>query len=81
MGYFGYEMKQECYRDVMKNEYAATTPDAAFIFVDRMIAFDHLENATYLVALVDSTSPEHEQSIQEWLDSTHSYIRNPPPIG
>jgi len=49
VGYFGYELKAECDGEMA---HFATTPDAAFVFADRLIAFDHLEGCTYLVCLV-----------------------------
>jgi len=47
-GYFGYELKADC--DGVA-AHRASTPDAAFIFADRLIAFDHEEHCTYLVGL------------------------------
>jgi para-aminobenzoate synthetase len=47
-GYFGYELKAECDG---RAAHSAATPDAAFVFADRLIAFDHLEGHTYLLAL------------------------------
>jgi len=47
-GYVGYELKAEC--DGVP-AHRATTLDAAFIFADRLIAFDHQERQTYLLAL------------------------------
>jgi para-aminobenzoate synthetase len=47
-GYFGYELKAECEAVAA---HAAPTPDAAFVRADRLIAFDHREGHTYLLAL------------------------------
>jgi para-aminobenzoate synthetase len=59
-GYFGYELKADCDGDAA---HRASTPDAAFIFADRLIAFDHEERRTYLLALVPSnpSPPELHQ--------------------
>ena len=43
-GYLGYELKAECDGAAA---HAASTPDAAFVLADRMIAFDHQERHTY----------------------------------
>ncbi len=52
-GYFGYELKADC---GAKAAHRATTPDAAFVFADRLIAFDHQERHTYLLAHVPQAS-------------------------
>lgn len=51
VGYLGYEMKAECGAD---RRHDAPLPDAGFMLAERLIAFDHLEGATYLVQLVDA---------------------------
>lgn len=48
VGYLGYELKAETGGQAA---YQAETPDAALLFADRMVAFDHAESATYLLAL------------------------------
>jgi para-aminobenzoate synthetase len=48
-GYLGYELKADC--DGVAT-HRATTPDASFVFADRLIVFDHAERHTYLLALV-----------------------------
>jgi para-aminobenzoate synthetase len=59
-GYLGYELKAEC--DGVA-AHRAPTPDAAFVFADRLIAFDHEERRTYLLALAPSnpSPPELHQ--------------------
>jgi len=47
-GYLGYELKAECDGAAA---HCAGTPDAAFLFADRLIAFDHQEQHAYLLAL------------------------------
>ncbi len=47
-GYLGYELKAECDGAAA---HRATTPDAAFVLADRLIAFDHQERHTYLLSL------------------------------
>jgi para-aminobenzoate synthetase len=46
-GYLGYELKAECDGTTA---HCAGTPDAAFLLADRLIAFDHQERRTYLLA-------------------------------
>jgi para-aminobenzoate synthetase len=56
-GYFGYELKADCGGAAA---HRAETPDAAFILADRLIAFDHQERHTYLLALTDPTPELHQ---------------------
>ena len=63
-GWFGYELKAECGGDAA---HESPLPDAAFVFADRMIAFDHAERRTYLLAL---TEPSGEAEAERWLDAT-----------
>ncbi len=65
-GYFGYELKADC---GSPNAHRADTPDAMWIFADRMIAVDHEEGKTYLLAL-DDTTPRTESAAQAWLIRT-----------
>jgi para-aminobenzoate synthetase len=58
VGYLGYELKAECAADAA---HRAPTPDAAFVLADRLIAFDHRERHTYLLALTHPHSPELHQ--------------------
>jgi para-aminobenzoate synthetase len=51
VGYLGYELKAECGGDLAhRSEY----PDAAMLFADRAIAFDHLDNTIHLLALAEA---------------------------
>ena len=56
-GYLGYELKAECDGTAA---HRASTPDAAFVLADRLIAFDHQEGHTYLLALVPEESELHQ---------------------
>jgi len=76
VGYFGYELKQECGG---QGPHPAAQPDAMFIFADRFVAFDHLARKTYLVALTAHDAPAPEgwfDSIEESLGALNS----PPPL-
>ncbi len=65
VGYFGYEMKTEC---GSPNRHRAETPDACWLFADRLIAVDHQEDATYAVCLAEDT-PQGAREAAGWLDS------------
>ncbi len=76
VGYLGYEMKSECgYAASHPSEY----PDAAFIFSDRLVAFDHAEGRTYLLALLTEQGKEGEEigaDAERWLDATAARLAN-----
>lgn len=63
VGYFGYELKREFGGG---DTHRAATPDAVWILADRFIAFDHLEQRSWVVCLDGarlSTSNAH------WVDT------------
>ena len=62
VGYLGYELKAECGHG---SGHPSDHPDAAFILADRVIAFDHEENCTYLLCLHQLGGEEGEA----WLDA------------
>jgi para-aminobenzoate synthetase len=63
-GYLGYEVKADCGAG---HAHRSALPDAAFIFADRLIAFDHEQGCTYLLCLSD---PETEAEGEDWLSTT-----------
>jgi len=63
-GYLGYELKSEC---GSATAHASPHPDAAFILADRLIAFDHEEEATYFLCLHE---PGAESVADTWLATT-----------
>ena len=67
-GYLGYELKADCGAD---RAHESDVPDAAFVFADRLIAFDHEEEMVYLVCI------EHDEQLdraQEWMDETQDRL-------
>ncbi|EST32791.1 aminodeoxychorismate synthase component I [Streptomyces niveus] len=69
VGYFGYELKAECGATA---RHTAETPDAAWMFADRVIAIDHQEGLTYLVAVHDENT---RRDAQEWVERTSALLR------
>jgi para-aminobenzoate synthetase len=63
-GYLGYELKAECDG---APAHRAATPDAAFVLADRLIAFDHQEQRTYLFSL-NETDPWIEETERRLVD-------------
>src|SRR5829696_9963549 len=51
-GYLGYELKAERGGELV---HRSTLPDAALVFCDRLIAFDHDQRRVHLLALADAT--------------------------
>jgi para-aminobenzoate synthetase len=61
VGYLGYELKADCgHADARRSEH----PDAAFILADRVVAFDHEANCTYLLALHKASEEGEEVGAQ-----------------
>jgi para-aminobenzoate synthetase len=72
-GYFGYELKAECGSGAA---HASQLPDAAFILAGRMIAFDHTEGHTYLLALAEQGG---EEGALAWIEQTERRLATLPP--
>jgi para-aminobenzoate synthetase len=68
VGYLGYEMKADCGAAV---RHRAPTPDAQWIFADRLIVVDHVAERTHVIALAD---PETLVAGHQWLASTRAAL-------
>jgi para-aminobenzoate synthetase len=80
-GYLGYELKAECDGAAA---HRASTPDAAFVLADRMIAFDHQEGHTYLLALPSGPQarpPAAGDASWAWLEETSRRLGSLPELG
>jgi para-aminobenzoate synthetase len=75
VGYFGYELKADCGGS---SAHRSAQHDAAFVFADRMIAFDHLEECTYVVCLTD---PGNLEDAERWIAATSLRLSSLPPLG
>ena len=74
VGYFGYELKADCEGN---DAHHSTMPDAAFVFADRLIAFDHVEQATYVLCVTD---PDGVEAGDRWIAETSLRLASLPPI-
>ena len=74
VGYFGYELKADCGGDAV---HESELPDAAFLFADRLIAFDHVEGCTYLLCVTDA---EHAEDGERWIAETGLRLAALPPV-
>ncbi|ATE56594.1 aminodeoxychorismate synthase component I [Actinosynnema pretiosum] len=64
VGYLGYELKAECGGDAV---HRSGHPDAALVFADRALVFDHREKRCHLLAL--------EGADGGWLDRAEEFLR------
>jgi para-aminobenzoate synthetase len=70
VGYFGYELKADCDGDAA---HQSRTPDAAWLFADRVVVIDHQQARTYLLALHDG-GPANRAGADEWLADTSARL-------
>ncbi len=73
-GYLGYELKAD---SGGSDAHSSTMPDAFFVFADRMIAFDHLEGAAYVLGVCERGDSE---ATDRWLAETGLRLSSLPPI-
>jgi para-aminobenzoate synthetase len=74
VGYFGYELKADCGGS---SAHSSAQPDAAFVFADRLIAFDHVEKCTYVVCFAD---PGKLEEAERWISATSLRLASLPPL-
>jgi para-aminobenzoate synthetase len=77
VGYLGYECKGDC---GATNTHSSDLPDAVMMFANRVIAVDHANRMTYVLALASSRdAPDAER----WMDQAEQAVRDalaaPPP--
>ncbi|MFD3591140.1 aminodeoxychorismate synthase component I [Nocardia sp. NPDC058640] len=70
VGYLGYEVKADC---GARNAHRSPTPDAQWIFADRLIVVDHEAGQTHLLALTET-----DQAAEQWLDDTADELADLP---
>jgi para-aminobenzoate synthetase len=66
-------LKQECGGN---DAHPSALPDARLIFADRFVAFDHVANQTFLVALADANTPSPEP----WFDEMEAQFARLGPL-
>jgi para-aminobenzoate synthetase len=70
VGYFGYELKADCGG---ARRHRAETPDAIWLLADRMVAIDHQQGRSYLLALDDSETDG--SAAAAWIRDTGRRLR------
>ncbi|MDQ2697139.1 MAG: gamma-glutamyl-gamma-aminobutyrate hydrolase family protein, partial [Pseudomonadota bacterium] len=73
VGYFGYELKRECGAAPGP---MARTPDAAWLFADRLVAVDHAAAELWLVCLAPAGG---DGEARRWLDAMARRLDRPLP--
>jgi para-aminobenzoate synthetase len=73
-GYLGYELKAETEGTAA---HSSTMPDAFFVFADRLLAFDHLEETTYLLGVCERGDAAETEA---WIAETSLRLASLPPI-
>ncbi|HEY1917909.1 MAG TPA: chorismate-binding protein [Streptosporangiaceae bacterium] len=66
VGYLGYEARADC---GVPTPHRARTPDACWLFADRMLAVDHERQQAWLIALHDRDQSD-AQAATDWLRQT-----------
>ncbi|WP_067837064.1 aminodeoxychorismate synthase component I [Nocardia lijiangensis] len=66
VGYLGYEVKADCGANAA---HRAPTPDAQWIFADRLVVVDHVAGRTHLLALTDPAA-DTARAAADWLRDT-----------
>lgn len=74
VGYLGYELKADCGGSAA---HSSAMPDAAFLFADRLIAFDHVERTTYVLSVAE---PDGVEEAERWIRDTSLRLLSLPPI-
>ncbi|MFR9751430.1 aminodeoxychorismate synthase [Nocardia sp. 004] len=73
VGYLGYEVKADCGGNTV---HRAPTPDAQWIFADRIVVVDHMSGQTHLLALSDT--PDTARAGADWLRTTRATLETLP---
>jgi para-aminobenzoate synthetase len=68
VGFLGYECKADC---GSPGVHSSDVPDAVLMFANRVVAVDHLEHRTHVLALCDGDEPDAER----WLTDAEAVVR------
>jgi para-aminobenzoate synthetase len=69
VGYLGYECKADC---GSPNMHRSDLPDAVLMFANRVVAVDHVQGETHLLAICGA---EPEAEVEGWLDGAERAVR------
>jgi len=68
VGYLGYECKADC---GSANRYRSDLPDAVLMFANRIVAVDHVDHRTTLLAVCNG---DDEQDAERWLSDAEKVV-------
>lgn len=77
VGYLGYELKAECGGNAV---YKAPHPDVNLMFIDRMIAVDHINAVTHLLWLSGTNETANKLQLR-WVAETTALLDSLKPVG
>jgi para-aminobenzoate synthetase len=69
VGYLGYELKRDAGADFA---YPSASPDAAQIFADRVVVFDHIEKDIYLLCL---DTADNADRVESWFNDVENQLK------
>ncbi len=76
VGYLGYECKADC---GSTNVHSSDVPDAVLMFANRLVAVDHVQHCTHVLAICPAGE---ESEAEDWLEEAERVVRdllaNPP---
>jgi para-aminobenzoate synthetase len=75
VGYLGYELKADC---GSPNEHVSDVPDAVLMLANRVIAVDHVQRRTYVLAVRTGEDDSAERWLAEAEDVARELIDDPP---
>lgn len=73
VGFFGYEAKRDV-DSFIQNKHASSLPDAWFIFADRLLVFDHLQDRLFLVALARNNCLDDYRQANSWFETVRTSL-------
>ena len=76
VGYLGYELKADC---GSPNAHSSDMPDAALMLANRVVAVDHGNLRTHVIALAAEEDPEAEAWVEAAAELVAATIAEPPP--
>ncbi len=76
VGYLGYELKADC---GSPNVHSSDMPDAALMLANRVVAVDHANLCTHVIALAVEEDPEAEAWLEMASELVTASIAAPPP--
>lgn len=75
VGYLGYELKADC---GSPNAHRSDMPDAVMMLANRLVAVDHVQGRTHLVALCHGDEAEAETWLDEAEAAAREIVADPP---